>query len=222
MPKLGVPKRYRTPLRALAELPGDAAERLVTAVTGAAPLRDVGELERIVQDALSEQSSQADFEWLVAALVSLRGRLRDVPLKDVVEGAASSQDLELPVTAQEALREHLLALLSSIALSSTANAIELLTQNERNYRTARVLTDIRHVFTDDANERPVGAVIIEVLAIQTWNGDGEAETLHVAMDERDLEELREAMERALVKTANLRGMLAEQKMPYFELDKREI
>jgi len=218
---LGIPKTARKPLVALAQLDDVIADALIDALISGPALQPVRDLERRAEDVLPE-AERDDFRPLVDALLSLRGGLRDIPLEQIVAGVASSADLDLEADARQLLQLRLHTLLSSEALSSTANAIELLTQNERNYRTARVLTDVRHVFAEDAVEKPAGAVIIEVLALQTWNRDGHAETLHVAMDETDLRELRDAMQRALDKTSNLRGLLREQGMTYFELDKRGV
>lgn len=222
MPRLEIPLRYRPPLHALAELSGERADRLVDAVTGAAPLLEVAQLERLSREAFGDEAWPNDLELLVPALVSLRGRLRELEVDQLARAASMSRDLALSTDARETLKGRLRALLGSDAISSTANAIELLTHNERNYSTARVLTDVRHVFREEAAERPLGAVIIEVLAIETWNKDERDETIYIAMDERDLHELRAVAERALDKTKNLRSMLGEQELPYFELDKREI
>lgn len=205
----------------LANLPEPSARSLVAAVTDTPPLREVALLEEVVAGALPEDDRDCA-ELLVTALLSLSGRSRDRPLSEMAEAASSARDLDLDVDGRRRLRDRLLALAETTAIRTTANAVDLLTENERNYSRSRILTDIRHVFADDASERPVGAVIIETLALQIWDRNGDEQTLHVAMDEADLLELQSATKRALDKTANLKQMLSDQRMPYFELDKREL
>lgn len=205
----------------LANLPEADARQLITALEGAPPLQEVGVLEKVVADALTEEH-RASAEPLVDALLALGGRSRDLPLDEVMEAASSARDLDLTPEARGLLRDRLLALASMVSVKTTANAVDLLTENERNYSRSRILTDVRHVFADDANERPIGAVIIETLALHMWDRNGEEQTVHVAMDEADLVELQRATERALDKTSNLKQMLSDQQMPYFELDKRGL
>lgn len=215
------PEQFREPLVALAKLPEVQAQRLIKALQEAPPLQEVGVLEGTVADAVGGDH-RASAELLMDALLSLSGRFRDLPLEDVMDAASSAKDLDLADDERRCLRDRLLALGSTQAIKSTANAVDLLTENELNYSRSRILTDVRHVFADDASERPMGAVIIETLALHMWDRNGDEQTLHVAMDEADLMELKKATQRALDKTANLKRMLGEQQMPYFELDKREL
>jgi hypothetical protein len=95
----------------------------------------------------------------------------------------------------------------------------LQTQNPRNFQSARIVTDIRPVFSDKVSAPPLGAVIVETLQIQTWTRDGSSELIFVSMDETDLLQLRETVDRALVKTRTLSTLLSDQNLPYFELEK---
>ena len=110
------------------------------------------------------------------------------------------------------------ALLETAAIGTTAIAVDLQTQHARNYQQARILTDIRPVFPDAIDEAPTGAVIVEVLQIQTWTRDGESETLVVALDEKDLTQLEQVVDRALKKTATLRRFLEKAELTYFQLE----
>lgn len=221
MSSLGVPAPFRRALLLLEQLDDEHAARLNDAFSNAPAFQPLGRLRSLARDVLPrEQTAMAD--RLIPALLSLGGQLRGTPPEQVAEAVAGSADLELGPKSRERLRERVLALLSTPAISSTASAVELLTQHERNYQTARVFTDIRPIFQQNVGDPPTGAVIVEMLQLQTWDREGEGETLYVAMDESDLLELREVVDRALKKTDTLRRFLAEQQMAYFELDKREL
>lgn len=216
-----MPTPFRRALLLLEQLDDEHASRLTEVFSAAETFQPLGRLRALAREVLpSEQTAMAD--RLIPALLSLGGQLRGTPPEQVAEAVAGSADLELAPDARERLRGRVLALLNSRAIATTASAVELLTQHERNYQTARVFTDIRPVFQERVTDPPTGAVIVEMLQIQTWDREGEGETLYVAMDESDLIELREVVNRALEKTATLRRFLTEQDMAYFELDKREL
>lgn len=218
---IGVPTAFRQALLVLEGLDEADAQRLLETVAAADRFQPVGTLRELVEQVLPEgQTAQA--ERLVPALLSLRGQLRGTPPERLAEALSGSADLDLGSDARKRLRDRVAALLGSAAITSTASAVELLTQHERNYQTARVFTDIRPIFERDVTDPPTGAVIVEMLQIQTWDREGQSETLYVALDESDLREIKEVVERALEKTDTLRSFLAEQSIAYFELDKREL
>lgn len=218
---LAIPEPYRGSLAALARLDEDRTNRLLEAMNSAAPLLRVQDLERLTLQAFSE-AERRGARNLIPAVLSLRGQLRTTSPNRLAAVTSASDELELTPNEREQLAARLEALLATEALSSTANAVELLTQNPRNYRTARVLTDVRYVFPDDPKERPTGAVIVEVLQVQTWDRDGGAETIYLAMDETDIRELRNVLDRAIDKTKTLIDMLEETNMTYFRLDGRGL
>ncbi len=109
------------------------------------------------------------------------------------------------------------ALTSSRALRTSANAHEVLAQHDRNFQSARIFTDLRPLFGADPDRPPSGAVIVEMLQLETWSGDGRTETLRVAMDRADLLELRAAIDRAIRKTDSLRRLMEESGVTHFQL-----
>ena len=214
-----IPVPFREPLQDLAELGDTGAQRLIDAVASADAFQPVQRLQETVRSSLSE-APKPEASWLVSVLLSLSTQFRPTPPGEVATAVSESPALELEADARDRLRERLSALLMAEAIRSTSSAVDLLTQHDRNYHTARILTDIRPVFPEEVSQQPTGAVIVEVLQLQVWDRDGEAETLHIAMDEPDLEELKQVVDRALAKTQTLREFLERQGVTYFELDKR--
>jgi hypothetical protein len=219
--ELGVPEPFVRSFLALERLDDETAQTLFERVAAADPFGQVSTLQAIFRDVFPSDL-QTEAQRLVPALLSLRGQLRTTPPAQIAETVSNSVDLDLEEQAREHLRDRLLPLLASAALSTTANALELLTQHDRNYQTARVVTDIRPIFADDVHDRPEGAVIVDTLQLNTWDRAGRAEMLAVAMDEVDLRELRDVIDRALVKTSTLRDFLTEQQISCFQLDTREL
>ena len=219
--QLGVPIPFRWALEAVEQLDAEAAEKLVDNFTAAATFGQIEGLQKAVPEVFPP-NRRADAERLVPALLSLLGQLRGTPSGRIAKSVSQSADLELSEEARTRLYERLLPLMASKALSSTANALELLTQQPRNFSAARVLTDIRPVFPEKVEDLPDGAVIVQTLQLDSWTRDGETESYHLAMDDADLQALRDAIDRAMTKTATLRRFLAEAGLPVFELDERAI
>jgi len=217
---MSVPPPFQAPLRVIAELSDEAAAQLVTGLNEAPPFQQASGLTRIVASALPGADVDSASR-LVQTLISLTTQLREAPRERVVGAISASLDFDLTPEQREQFRTRLQALLSSPAVVTTANALDLLTQHPRNYQTARVFSDIRPVFGSEVTSPPIGVVINETLQLHTWTPDGDTEIIHVALDEADLEELRTVIERALQKTSTLKKMLSDANTPYFELDKRD-
>ncbi len=98
----------------------------------------------------------------------------------------------------------------------------MLAQHDRNFQSARIFTDLRPLFETDPEQAPSGAVIVEMLQLETWSGDGRTETVRVAMDRADLLELRGVIERAIKKTDSLRQLMEASGVANFELGDTKV
>jgi hypothetical protein len=123
---------------------------------------------------------------------------------------SESTDLNLDDAEREALRTRAQAILDTDVFATTGVATDLQTQHERNYQSARIVTDVRPVFQDALDKAPDGAVIVETLQIQTWSRNGDSQLMFVSMDEVDLRQLQSIIQRALDKTETLKAFLAER------------
>jgi hypothetical protein len=99
------------------------------------------------------------------------------------------------------------SLLSLDVVRLVAAGIDLSYEHVNVFKTARVLTDIRPIFTNDAT-RIEGAVVSHALHIQFQSLDGPHE-LAIALDESDVEELLEICQRALTKTKTAQSLMRD-------------
>ncbi|HEY5741873.1 MAG TPA: hypothetical protein VIS99_04970 [Terrimicrobiaceae bacterium] len=86
-------------------------------------------------------------------------------------------------------------------IAASAKALQLSYEHPRLFQNARILTDLRPVFTPDASGIE-GAVVSHTLLIRYNDMDGDNE-LSVAIDERDLDSLIQQCERAQQKTKTI-------------------
>lgn len=100
-------------------------------------------------------------------------------------------------------------------LGITAKALDLLTDHEHSCQSVRILTDIRHIFSSDASERPKAALVVHSLNL-VYSEVGATKEIYIALDTTDLKNLRAAIERAEIKERNLRKMLKESNLDCLE------
>lgn len=218
MAEFAIPFPYREGLTKLATLPDEDAATLVAAVAALEPFAPMSSIERAVTSAVGEGATPGE-KRLALPLLALRGQMRELKPAQIAQRLSNSTDLELDDIARARLCERATGLLGTEVLGTTGVASDLQTLHDRNFQSARIVTDMRPVFRDELAESPRGAVIVESLQIQTWNRDGESELVFIAMDEADLRSLQKVVTRAIEKTDTLKTLIAEMGLAYFELEK---
>jgi len=161
----------------------------------------------------SETIKSAAFSLLLS---KVRGHL---PVQDfvseLVEAVATRSGFE-DERARNALRDRAADILSIKSLDLIARAHDVLTVHACAYASSRILSDVRPVFGDDVDSAPLGAVLVHMLSIHYLNLD-ELNTFVVALDEKDVEELLEVLQRAKRKSKTLKDELLKTDVAYIEI-----
>ena len=92
-------------------------------------------------------------------------------------------------------------------LGTAAKAGHILTQHERIFHEAHILTDIRPIFHADVTERPEAAVIIHMLRITERDNQHKFSDLYFALDSNDIRDVKALLDRAIRKEETLRKMM---------------
>jgi hypothetical protein len=109
---------------------------------------------------------------------------------------------------RQKLRSFLVAALSfERTLGTAAKAGDILTEHERIFVTARIVTDLRPIFHVDVKEKPDAAVIIHTLKITQRDHSGNHADLYFALDHNDLLVMKDLIERALKKENTLKNIV---------------
>jgi len=129
-------------------------------------------------------------------------------VKDLIEEfrLLLKTDLEQDTAYWEQLSELMQKILSSKGMSWIAKSLQLQQENARMYATARILTDIRPVFGENHHLPPPMGVVLHTLKLSYFTNDGKENDFHVVLDRLDLKQLRDVIDRALVKEATLANM----------------
>jgi hypothetical protein len=134
-----------------------------------------------------------------------------IPIDDLVEAVSVTSDLN--PNAKTTLAARIRAILDIKTLDLIARAHSVLLEHESTYSSARIVSDIRAVFSDDVNQQPDAAVIVHMLNMIFYRS-GERETFAVALDEKDIDHLISVLERAKIKTAMLRQTIQKGGLHY--------
>ena len=108
------------------------------------------------------------------------------------------------------LRKFFLAALAMHHSVGTASKIgHVMTQHERIFHDARILTDVRPVFHPDVADTPDAATVIHMLRMIQRNSQGKLSDIFVAMDRNDIISLRATLDRALAKEDTITKALSK-------------
>ena len=188
MTRLSVPSRHRRVLSALTSLPQEQVDELSQAIMGS----DGSE------DTLRDLIHVDDPDTAVDALVALNAtRLTHgidakralVQVNDSLGDDAGGADLT--------------PLLENPVLVRLAKSADLATANERQMHLARIITDIRPVFKENATESIESVLVAQTLQLM-YLRDGKFEEIYISLDYEDLQQIQDQVVRALEKRETAR------------------
>jgi hypothetical protein len=133
----------------------------------------------------------------------------------VTNSPTISAAADFPPEKKDMLRSRLTLLLGiDHSLGITVKALDVMTEHERIFCKARILSDIRPVFTDKLES--AAAMIIHMLQIGFHTG-GEHREYYFALDADDIRKLKGVIERAEKKTTALQAILKKAEVNYLEV-----
>jgi hypothetical protein len=222
MARLSLPDRYKEPLKQLIALDEDDVAQLRDALSNAQPAQNYQALAARLASS-TEQPSEFILD-LVGLLVSLARSAYSVGtnLEEAASDAVSSA-LDAKLVSRDeasALKDRLSGLLTTKAISVSAKAAWLATEQRHVFVDCNVFTDIRPVFSSANGERDLrahSAVVVHNLEIEYHHGR-EHLTEFFALDGKDLRTLQAAIERAISKEEELRKVIEKAGMQYIPVE----
>jgi hypothetical protein len=202
-PRFRVPEEHGEPLEALGKLSDEAFERLVQSLRSEPPALDADELAARIRDAVPELAQHADDVVEVILIVDLLRESRGASPEEMAEWLRDAQGMPGTAEDRSILARRLAQSLSAPAILVTAKAVDLLLANERNFNSARIVTELRPVFGEDVSKEPAAAVLVHRLELDYFRASGRRDTFHVGLDEGDLEILGAAVARAQAKAKTM-------------------
>jgi hypothetical protein len=203
-----VPSEHVPLLKALIELSPTKIDQFIQALSDARPSFSTFKLaDQIRTNVEVPEKLLSGILRVIAALYLTRDRT-GVPIKGFVDGEIFKALKSAKILADEnavelnwpKLRKFFVQTLAMHRSVGTASKTgHVMTQHERIFQAARILTDVRPVFHPDVADTPDAAVVVHMLRITQRNNQNEPSDIFVAMDRNDVRRLRATIDRALAK-----------------------
>jgi hypothetical protein len=221
-PSFGFSEQGYRGVRTLYDLSDDSMERLLTALENTLPTSVAPKYATRVSRQVNENSEDMrEVVRFILSLYDLRSQV-GLSLSDFLQAVRRSlanskeEDVKALTDDWERLENRLKSVLSLERTTGVvAKAQTLMTQQGNVFLGARVLTDVRPIFTADPEQEPAAALLVHQLAI-TYRHDDEDRHFYVALDSDDVEKLRTVLNRAESKGKSLVSALKETSMAVLE------
>lgn len=198
-------KSQLSDLKAIVELGPDVLRQVLERIEriDPPPLAPV-DLQTVIRDVVAKQGTADILLRQALSLMSLRRR-RKLDAEEVIAGIRQGLGNASPPWDQQALdrwtaiEDPFRKLISSSKVETTAKVLDLSYDYANLLQTTRIVTDIRPVFDNEVT-RIDGAVVSFTLRLNYDNIEG-SHSLSIAMNQADVDALRQQCERALKKSS---------------------
>lgn len=224
MPSIKIPETAYPVLQNLIELSSTDFRALVDALSEAKPALEQSDFSRHVTERLA-QIDESIAQSLVSEIFNMSAAMAMMDLRSeefisaVLKAVSSGKTKRLALSEDQKgiLRDRLSNILSGRkGLDITTKAAGVMLDQHRTFYSAKILTDVRPVFDEEA-KLVDAAVIVHNLRIH-YGQDGDHKDFYVALDKSDIEELRQALERADAKAKTLEGVLKRSGVSYLDAE----
>jgi len=211
-------KEFADRIRSLGELTPEQRKKLLA---GLNQMKSGFDFEEKVKEAIDSTDIEADkAAEITSAVIGLHYLYANSPesnlrkfigeLLDAISEALPDKDISKSIS-NEVLTDYL----NAASLRTSAKAATLLFDEERVFLNARIITDIRPVFGEDASSSDIPAAFIIHSLRVSYRGEG-GEDFFIGLSTKDLEEFKKVIERALIKANTLNQLLPKlTKEPIF-------
>ena len=213
---LRVPEQQIANIKKLLELPDDKIKGFLNALVEAEPTFNVFDLS-------AEVSGKSGLPYpltlginrVLASLYLTRDWREPIEAfvdREVLSALKAAQTFSVEAADAEwkKLREFFVAALPiERTVGTAAKAGTVLTQHERVFIGARIMTDLRPIFHLNVSEKPDVAVVVHMLKITERDDFGHKHDQYFALDSNDIRAMKEIIERALKKEETLKGIMKD-------------
>jgi hypothetical protein len=220
---LTIPERYRSGVARLAAMSDEAFNALLKASKSGVAADNASKLVPKLAEKSEALREQSDLSKIVGAAASMQSIFQSTSVspkqfaQDVVEALADDAPTLAKKTNSKVLSARIIKIVEGKQIDLTDQKIRSLKlEVERAFCCVRILTDVRAAFTADPTVPPAGMMILNTLRIGYLDDQHEHREFYLAMDSDDLSKLRNAINRALMKSKTLEALLAKADCRLFE------
>jgi len=222
--RIRIPERYQAGIAKLISLPDNAIEELLSVLN---EMPQSFNLESIKVYAISKISSipENNVDEMISALDSLYYIKNEsgVSVQDFTEQVlqamveTENKALHIEPSLRRPFQDRLMRLMNGTLLSIAAKSREILYEKERTFGFARVLSDIRPVLGENAENTTDAAIIVHTLKIHYIQNNQHKE-FFVALNTEDISFLIDTLIHAQEKEETLKSILSAANVPYIDAE----
>lgn len=219
MPDLKIPSEYDEGIALIKSLSLSDVERVVEVLKGARPSSDAEEIVQMLSPTLASvpEENVREFAGTLYSLYLFRAH-SDVSInqfiEDLCDAMMESDNPKVRTTKADELidlKKKFMALLTVRPLSTLSKAHGLRYEFANVFWDAKVVSDIRPVWEDDARKPPQGVVLTQTLKLEYHYAGGHGE-LYVCLDDHHIDKLISVLKRAQEKRSTLRSLAKDSWM----------
>lgn len=210
MPRLSVPEVYAPGIAHIGRIPDSDFRQFYDALLADAPqVNDTQELTRRISEKVSSLNGSAIAAMAMALSAMTRAQSRGALDKHafavaVWNGLQQESPSVLEGVDHDTVVDRITRLLENVDLDlPRVKTEDLKLEVERNYCDARILTDLRAGFHKNVDDDISMMVVLHNLRISFHDDEGHHREFYVAMDGKDLVDLKAQVDRAQRKSAAL-------------------
>jgi hypothetical protein len=157
--------------------------------------------------------AEDEVRQLISSLVSWYAHIADEEqspedfARDIAVALSEESGPEAALDGSGHLEENLRGLLAVEAFRVKTKAWQLQYDHERIFVSAKIYTDIRPIFARDPAETPNEAVVSHMLKLTFYESGPGRRELYFMLDDTDLENLKQVIDRATTKSNTLHSLL---------------
>jgi len=216
VPRLSIPERYRVGVAGLAALPDGVFSDFLAAVERGLSAQNADAIAGELQKQVDSLRDQVELSKVIAAVASMQETYHRAHVapeafgKDVADALSADAPSLAKKIATNVLTERVINIAEAKRIELMDEKIRSLqAEVEREYCCGRILTDVRAAFSDDPVIPPSVMTILHTLRIGYINDTAEHREFYVALENADLVDLKDQIERALTKGKTLEALLAK-------------
>jgi hypothetical protein len=215
MSRLRIPEQYVSGIAAIRQQEEAAMRAFSAALSTVSPSLNAGALISTISSSVTS-IPQSDIEKMVAAVVSLYAGLdsSDFPLEvfieEICKAMAESKHKDLNFEGEadrERFKSRLIYLLNIESFSLASRALSLKSEYANVFCNGRIMTDARPVYGTDVSTAPHAALILHSLKLSYHQSTTDVQEFYVTLDDSDLMELKDLLDRAELKSKSLTAAL---------------
>lgn len=220
---LKIPEKDRDKFARLVAIESKELDSLYAALRSASPQISRSKVvDETVRHVSIDRVIVADVIDLLLTLYRVRADQDLQPTEMAEQLAVAAQEstderLKTPLVDWENLKPRLARLLDLESFGVSAKAFFIRYEYPNHFHSARILTDARPLFADDATAGPAAFLINHTLHFEL-SASGQEEDFFLSLNSENLVKLREMIDRALAKDVSLHATLSKTALPILDAE----